>query len=124
MENRITEPAIDKNVTKASDLKIGQLVLIKNHWKGPFDLTYIYDHWVAGIPNKSTVLTTASDGREKKGNIHHVKPVSSLDVTNSGHSSNVELPTGAFQQFWDSIKQDTSNYVSVWGFSPNHLYNL
>ena len=40
-ENRSTKPAISKRVTRASDLKIGQLVLIKNHQKSPFDLTYI-----------------------------------------------------------------------------------
>ena len=123
-ENRVTEPVISKNVTKVSDLKIGQLVLIKNHWKGPFDLTYIYDHWVAGIQNESTLLLTTPDGRENKCNIHHVKPVSSLDVTTHGHSSNVELPTGAFQQFMVSIQQDVSNDVCVHGYNPNHSYNL
>ena len=65
VENRITKPAINKKVTKTSDLKIGQLVLIKNQWKGQFDPTYIYDHWVAGIPNESTVLLTTPEGREK-----------------------------------------------------------
>ena len=43
-ENRMAEPAADKKITSVSDLKIGQLVLIKNHCKGPFDPTYIYDH--------------------------------------------------------------------------------
>ena len=65
-ENRITKPAINKKVTKVSDLKIGQLVLIKNHQKGMFDPTDIYDHQVAGIPNESMVLLTKPDGREKK----------------------------------------------------------
>ena len=90
--NRSTKPAINKKVTKASDLKIGQLVLIKNHQKGQFNLTYIYDHWVAGIPNESTVLLTIPDSRERKCNIHHVKPVSTLDMTTSCQSSNVECP--------------------------------
>ena len=84
--------------TPLQDLRIGQLVLIKNHQKGPFDPTYIYDHWVAGIPNESIVLLTTPDGREKKCNIHHVNLVSSLDVITHGHNSNVELPTGTFQQ--------------------------
>ena len=124
MENRITKPALDKKVTKASDLKIGQPVLIKNHQKGPFDLAYIYDHQVAGIPNESIVLLTMPDGKETKCNIHHVKLVSSLDVTTLGHSSQVEIPTGAFQQFWDSFQQDTSNSVGVHGYSSHHSYNL
>ena len=118
MENRITEPAISKKVTKSLDLIIGQLVLIKNHWKGPFDPTYIYNHWISGIPNKSTVLLTRPDGKEKKCNIHHVKLVTSLDVTTLGHSSNVEHPTDAFQQFQDSIQQDTSNDVMFVAIPP------
>ena len=99
-ENRSTKQATDKKVMKASDLKIGQLILIKNHCKGPFNLTYIYNHWVASIPNESTVLLTTPDGKERKCNVHHVKPVSSLDVITS---SNVHC-TGTFQQFQDSIQ--------------------
>ena len=119
-DNRKTEPAIDKKVTKALDPKIGQLVLIMNHWKGLFNPTYIYNHQVAGIPNESTVLLTTLDGKEKNCNIHHVKPISSLDMTTHGHSSKVELFTGTFQQFWDNIQQETSDDVSVCGYSPNH----
>ena len=36
-ENRIAVPATDKKITRASDLKIGQLVLVKSHCKGLFD---------------------------------------------------------------------------------------
>ena len=103
-ENRTTKQAIDKKVTKAYDLKIGQLVLINNLRTGPFDLTYIYNHQVVGILNESKVLLTRPDGKEKRCNIHHVKLVSSLDMTSVGHSSQVEIPTGTFQQFWDSIQ--------------------
>ena len=78
-QNRIAEPATNKKITRASDLKIGQLVLVKNHHKGPFDPTYIYDHWVAEILNNSIVLLTTPDGKERKCNIHHVKLVSSLE---------------------------------------------
>ena len=41
-ENRISKPETNTKVTKASDLKIGDLILIKKHQKGPSDLTYIY----------------------------------------------------------------------------------
>ena len=54
--NRIAKPTTNRKVPKASDLKIGHLVLVKNHCKGPFNPTYIYDHRVASIPNDSTVL--------------------------------------------------------------------
>ena len=100
-ENRIAKPATDKKVTNSSNLRLGQLVLVKNHCKDPFDSTYIYNHWVAGILNESTVLLTTPDGREKKCNVHHIKLVSSLDVY---VGSQVEIPTGALPQFQDSIQ--------------------
>ena len=34
-ENRMAEPTANKKITSVSDLKIGQLVLVKNHHKGP-----------------------------------------------------------------------------------------
>ena len=101
-ENRIVKPATNKKVTKASDLKIGQLVHVKNHCKGPFNPTYIYDHWVAGIPNDSPLLLTTPDGKERKCNIHHVKLVSSLDVY---IGSQAETPTGPFHQFWTAYSR-------------------
>ena len=79
-ENRMAEPAADKKIARASDLKIGQLVLPKNQHKSPLDPTYNYYHWVAKVLNNSTVLLTTLDGKEKKCNIHHVKLVSSLEV--------------------------------------------
>ena len=74
-------------------------MLIKNQSERPVQPSiFIYDHQVAGIPNESIVLVTTPDGREKETcNIHHVKPVSSLDVTTPGNSSKVELPTDTFQ---------------------------
>ena len=75
-ENRVTEPINDRKETKASDLKIGQLVFVKNNCKGPFDSTYTFDHRVSAIVNESTVVHTTPDGREKRCNIHHIKPTS------------------------------------------------
>ena len=95
---------------------MGQLVLVKYHNKGPFDPTYIYTDRVAGIPNNSTVLLTTPDGKERKCNIHHVKPVSSLDVYIGFQA---ETPTGTFHQFWDSLQQNTGN-----GGNPHHEYIL
>ena len=65
-ENRRTDPAENKKITKASNLKIGQIVFVKDHHKGTFDPTYIYDHRVSDILNDSTVMLTTPDGREKK----------------------------------------------------------
>ena len=78
---------------------------------------YIYDHWVAEILNESMVLLTMPYGKEKC-NIHHVKLVSSLEV-NIGLQ--LETPTGALPQFWDSIKQN-SNIANT--IHPQHLYKL
>ena len=45
-ENRMAEPASDKKITRVLDLKIGQLVLIKNHYKGPLiQLTSMTTRW-------------------------------------------------------------------------------
>ena len=124
-KNRMAEPAANKKTASASDLKIGQLVFIKNHCKDPFNPTYIYDHWVAEILNDSMVLLTTLDGRKKKCNIHHVKLVSSLEVY---VSSQVEVPIGAFPKFLDSIKQnatstDTSNYQHSYNLMSKHKHD-
>ena len=117
-KNRMASPATDKKIPKASDLRIGQLVLVKNQCKGPFDPTYIYDHQVTEILNHSTALLTTLDGKEKKCNIHHVKPVSSLEVY---VGSQAEIPKGTFPKFWDSIIQTSSRANTN---KPWHSYNL
>ena len=117
-ENRIAEPVTNKKITGASYLEIGQLVLVKNHCKSPLDPTYIYDQWVAEILNDSMVLLTTPHGKERKCNIHHLKPVSSLEVY---IGSQVEVPTSTFSQFWDNIKQKSSS-ASI--SNPQHLYKL
>ena len=105
-ENRRADPAENKKITKASDLKICQLIFIKDHCKGTFDPTYILDHGVLGILNNSTVMLTTPDGKEKKCNIHHMKPVTPVDVF-----------TNAFDQFLDSIKKYLCD-------TAQHQYNL
>ena len=60
-------PAEKKKITKASYLKIGQLVFVMDHCKGTFDPTYIYDHRVSGILNDSTDMS-ASLKMEKRRN--------------------------------------------------------
>ena len=106
-ENPVTEPTNDKKVTKASNLKIGELVFVKDHCKGTFDSSYIYDHRVPGIVNESMVVLTTPDGKEKRCNIHHIKPITALQALAS-----------PFQQFQDSIQKDPGSTP------PNHSYNL
>ena len=92
MENRVTKPINDGKVTKASDLRIGQLVFVKDLGKGPFDPTCTFDYKISAIVNKSTVVLTTLDGREKRCSIHRIKPMSASEPSAS-----------AFQQFQDGI---------------------
>ena len=96
----------DVEIAKASDLKIGQLVFVKDHQKGTFDPTYIYGHRVWGILNDSTVMLTTPNGKEEKCNIHRIKPVTPIDGS-----------TNAFDQFKDSIKKNPCD-------TAQHHYNL
>ena len=105
-ENRRADPAENKKITKTSDLKIGQLVFVKDYHKGTFDATYIFDHRVSGILNDSTVMLTTPDGKEKKCNIHHIKPITPVDVF-----------TNAFNQFQYSVKKNPCD-------TAQHQYNL
>ena len=106
-ENRINKPLDNRKVTKASDLKIVQLVFVKDHHKGTFDPRFTSDHRISAIMNESTVILTTPDSREKRCNIHHIKPVSALESTAS-----------AFKQFQNSIQKDSVNT------QPGHQYNL
>ena len=107
-ENRKVEPAQNKKITKASNLKIGQLVFVKDHQKGTFDPSYIYDHRVVGILNDSNVLLTTPDRKEKRCNVHLIKSVTPL-----------EAPTSAFNQFQGSIRKTLGNKPPA-----SHPYNL
>ena len=105
-ENRRTNPKENEKITKASNLKIGQLVFVKDHCKGTFDPTYISDHRVSGILNDSTVMLTTPDGKEKKCSIHHIKPITPVDTS-----------INAFNQFQDRIKNTQCD-------TAQHQYNL
>ena len=100
------DPVENKKITKASNLKIGHLVFIKDHHKGTFDTTYIFDHRVSGIINDTTVILTNPDGKEKKCNIHYIKPVTPAAAF-----------TNAFDHFKDSIKKNPFD-------TAQHKYSL
>ena len=61
----------------------------------PIDIRGVHSGKAQDNSSTSTVLPTTPDGKEKKSNINHVKPVSFL-----AHKWKF---TGAFPQFWDSI---------------------
>ena len=105
--HRTAEPIDNRKVTRGTNLKIGQLVFVKDHHKGTFEPSYTFDHRVAGIVNDSTVLLTTPDGKEKRCNIHHIKLVTALEAS-----------ACAFQQFQDSIWKDPGSA------QPSHYYNL
>ena len=102
-ESRVIKPTNDRKVTKASDLKLGQLVFVKDHHVGSFDPVYTFDHRVAAVVNKSTVVLNTPGRKENRCNIHNIKPMSTAD---------------ALKQFWDSIQK---NPVSM---QQGHQYNL
>ena len=64
-ENRTIDPVGNKRITKAINLKKGQLVFVKDHQKGTFNQTYTYDRRVSEILNDSTVMLTTPDGKCK-----------------------------------------------------------
>ena len=107
-ENRSTEPADNRKITKASDLKLGQLVFVKDHWKGTFNPSYVFDHRVGGILNDSTVVLTTPNGKERKCHIHHINPMTA-----------VEASTSALSQFQDSIQKKPEKKPPT-----SHQYNL
>ena len=65
----------DIKYDRATDLKIGQLVLIKNNTGTVFDPKYLADHRVVRIVNESMVILQTPDGKEKRCNIHNLKPI-------------------------------------------------
>ena len=65
----------DIKYDKVTDLKTGQLILIKNITGTVFDPKYIEDHRVICIINKSVVILQTLDGKEKRYNIHNLNPI-------------------------------------------------
>ena len=107
-EDRKAELEQNKKLTKASNLKIGQLVFVKDHQMGTFDPSYIYNNRVVGILNDSTVDLTTPDGKEKRCNIHQNKPMTPLEAS-----------TSVFCQFQDSIRKTPGDKPPA-----SHPYNL
>ena len=109
-DSRMTKDPIEKRkFDKASDLRIGWLVLIKNHTASTFQPKYLADHRVLKIVNDSTVIMSSPDGKEKKCNIHHIKPISTTIAF-----------TSAFDEFQKSITKEGQKHNTA---NQNH-YNL
>ena len=70
-ENRRTYPAENKKITKASTLKIGQLVFVKDNHRGTFDPTCVYDHRVSGVLNDSSYAYYSRWEREEVQHLSH-----------------------------------------------------
>ena len=105
----IKDPVEERKFDKASDLKIGQLVLIKNHTAPTFQSTYLAGHRVLKILNDSTIIVSSPDRKEKKCNIHHVKPISPTTAFSS-----------AFEEFQKSVTKEGQKPITV---KPSQ-YNL
>ena len=94
------DPEEEKKFDKASDVKTGQLVLIKNHTASTFQPKYLADHRVLKVLNDSMVVISSSDRKEKKCSIHHVKPISPTTAF-----------TSAFEVFQKSIAKQGKNLI-------------
>ena len=105
MKNRVTKPTNDRSVTKASDLKVGQLVFVKDCCNDPFNPAYTFDHRIAAIVNKNTVLLTTPGGKEKRCNIHHIKPMS--------WQSHQQVPSNSFEIVFRRIQWAYSKVTSI-----------
>ena len=95
-------PGEEEKFNKASNSKIGQLVLIKNHTASTFQPKYLADHRVIKIVNDSTIIVASPDGKEKKCNIHHVKAISPTTTF-----------TSAFEEFQKSIVKEGQKCIMV-----------
>ena len=82
----------DIKCDKATDLKIGQLVLIKNNTGIAFDPKYLADHRVVWIVNESVVILQTPESKEKRCNIHNLKPINTSQAF-----------TLAFKDFQESV---------------------
>ena len=97
-----TDPVEERKFDKASDLKIGQLILIKNHTASTFQPKYLADHRVVKIVDDSAVIMSSPDGKEKKCNIHHVKPIHPTTAF-----------TSTFEEFQKSITKEGQKLNTV-----------
>ena len=104
------DPEEKRKFNKASNLKIGQLVLIKNHTASTFQPKYLADHRVIKIVNDSTVIVFSPDSEEKKCNIHHVKAISCTTTFTSAFEESQEASQNS--QSLNTAKQTCYNLRS------------
>ena len=58
-----------------------------------FQPKYLADYRIIKVINENTVIVASPDGRKRKINIHHIKPISSTEAF-----------TSAFEEFTKCIK--------------------
>ena len=103
------DPEEERKFNKASNLKIWQLVLIKNHTASTFQPKYLADHRLIKIVNDSTAIVSSPDGKEKKCNIHHVKAIS---------------PTTAFTSACEKFQKNITKEGQNPNIAKQSQYNL
>ena len=80
-ENRRIDPVENKKITKATNLKIGQPVFVRDHQKGTFNPTYFM---IIEFQKSYIIACLCSPfqmGKERKCNIHHMKPKTPVDAS-------------------------------------------
>ena len=83
-----------KKYSSTKDLKEGELILMKNYNARAFQPKYLADYRVIKVENKNAEIVTSPDGRKRKCNILHIKPISPAEAF-----------TSAFQEFTKCIKE-------------------
>ena len=104
-ENKVTKTKTNKKITKASDLKGGQLVYVKDHCKGPFNPTYTFDHRIAAIVSESMILLTTPDGKKKEVQ----QPPYQVNVC----SSHQQVPSSSCEIAFRRVKSAYSKVTSI-----------
>ena len=97
-ESRQSEPETEEKYNSTRDLKEEQLVLMKNHNVRAFQPKYVTDYRVIIIINENTLIVPSPDSRERKCNIHHIKPISPTEAF-----------TRTFEEFPKCIKGENTH---------------
>ena len=84
-ENRqLRTDRIEKNKNfKPHGFKIGQSIVVKNHFRNTFELKFIADYRVLEIVNDHTLIVQSPDGKTRQIKINNAKPVSARAATDT-----------------------------------------
>ena len=86
---------------------------MKNHNVRAFQSKYVANYRVIKIVNESTVIVASPDGRERKCNINHIKPMSPTETF-----------TSTFEEFTKCIKGGNTDLSTQSSVQKQPHYNI